>query len=221
MTLRKRDRCFMEIAVDEMLLSRTEHIEKPDPLVGVVLVDKNGKELARAHRGRFGHGDHAEFTIFEKLTSDMDPVGGTLYVTLEPCTKRERPKKPCAQRVIEKGIKRVVIGTLDPNPEIYGHGVELLQKHGIKVDYFDEDLAEEINNLNKEFTEFMNNQNKESKMSTQKIEAPSLEELRSVPEADIKDLSYDAIRKYLKYKKVKLAVPSPRLWDYFLKQSFW
>ena len=110
----------MESAVDEMLRSRSEHMGKPDPLVGVVLVDKHGKELARAHRGSFGHGDHAEFTIFEKLTSDEDPVGRTLFVTLEPCTKREQPKKPCAQRAIEKGIKRAVIGIRDPNPEIYG-----------------------------------------------------------------------------------------------------
>lgn len=210
----------MESAVDEMLRSRSEHMGKPDPLVGVVLVDKHGKELARAHRGSFGHGDHAEFTIFEKLTSDEDPVGGTLFVTLEPCTKRERPKKPCAQRAIEKGIKRAVIGIRDPNPEIYGRGVDLLQKHGVNVDYFDEDLAEEIKNLNKEFSDFMNDQKKESKMPPQKIEAPSLEELRSVPEADLKDLSYDAIRKYLKLYKLKYSVPSSKLWDYFLKAKF-
>jgi len=210
----------MEIAVGEMLHSRSEHTGKPDPLVGVVLVDRYGKELARAHRGSFGHGDHAEFTIFEKLTSDEDPVGGTLYVTLEPCAKRERPKKPCAQRIIEKGIKRVVIGMKDPNPEIYGRGVDLLQKHNVKVDYFDEDLKEEIKNINKEFSDFMNEQKKEKKMHPQKIEAPSLEELRSVPEADLKDLSYDAIRKYLKLLKLKYSVPSSKLWDYFLKTKF-
>lgn len=203
-----------------MLRSRSEHTGKPDPLVGVVLVDKHGNELARAHRGNFGPGDHAEFTIFEKLTSDQDPVGGTLYVTLEPCTKRERPKKPCAERVIEKGVKRVVIGIRDPNPDIYGRGVDLLQKHGVKVDHFDEDLAEEIKNLNKEFSDFMNEQTKESKMSPQKMEAPSLEELRSIPEADLKDLSYDAIRKYLKSQNLKYGVPSSNLWDYFLKTKF-
>lgn len=210
----------MESAVDEMLHSRSEHVGKPDPLVGVVLVDKNGKELARAHRGSFGHGDHAEFTIFEKLTSDEDPVGGTLYVTLEPCTERERPKKPCAQRVIEKGVTRALIGMRDPNPEICGRGVDLLRKHGVEVDYFDEDLSEEIKNLNKEFSDFMNEQKKDTEMPPQKIEASSLEELRSVPEADLKDLSYDAIRKYLKRQKLKYVVPSSKLWDYFLKTKF-
>ncbi len=63
----------MEIAVEEMLCSQSEHINKEDPMVGVVLIDKNGKELAGAHRGNFSAGDHAEFTIFEKLISDEDP----------------------------------------------------------------------------------------------------------------------------------------------------
>lgn len=70
MSSSKRDRKFMEIAVEEMLRSQSEHTNKEDPMVGVVLIDKNGRELARAHRGNFSAGDHAEFTIFEKLMSD-------------------------------------------------------------------------------------------------------------------------------------------------------
>ena len=142
MTSRKRDRKFMEIAVEEMKLARSEHKNKIDPLVGAVLISKKGKILGRAHRGNFSAGDHAEFTLLEKLRSDKNTVGGTLYVTLEPCTKREPPKKPCAQRIVEESIGRVVIGILDPNPVIYGHGVAYLRRHGVKVDFFDKDLAE-------------------------------------------------------------------------------
>ena len=200
MSSSKRDRKFMEIAVEEMLRSQSEHTNKEDPMVGVVLIDKNGRELARAHRGNFSAGDHAEFTSFEKLISDEDPVGGTLYVTLEPCTKRERPKKPCAQRVIEKGIVRVVIGIHDPNPEICGCGVAYLRKHGAKVVFFDEDLAEEIRIRNEDFINFMQNgkQKKEVSMTKlEKLEGPSHEEERSLPEASPEDFSHEAIRKYL------------------------
>ncbi|MCK4319989.1 DeoR family transcriptional regulator [Candidatus Bathyarchaeota archaeon] len=223
MTSSKRDRKFMEIAVEEMLLSQSEHTNKADPMVGVVLVDKSGKELARAHRGNFSAGDHAEFTIFEKLMSDEDPVGGTLYVTLEPCTKRERPKKPCAQRAVEKGIARVMIGILDPNPEICGCGVEYLRKHGVEVDFFDEDLAEEIRIRNKDFIDYMQNSNhkKEASMTKpEKLEAPSHEEERSVPEAHVEDFSREAIREYLKYKRLSYTIPSQDLWTFFRKAKY-
>lgn len=222
MTTSKSDRKFMEIAVEEMLQSQAEHINKVDPMVGVVLVNKHGKELVRAHRGNFSTGDHAEFTIFEKLISDEDPVGGTLYVTLEPCTKRERPKKPCAQRIVEKDIVRVVIGILDPNPEL-DRGVTYLRKHGVKVDFFDEDLAEEIRIRNKDFIDFMQNSRQEKGISMtkpEKLEVPSHEEERSVPEADLKDFSHEAIQKYLKYKRLSCAVPSPELWSFFRKAKY-
>ena len=223
MSSSKRDRKFMEIAVEEMLRSQSEHTNKEDPMVGVVLIDKNGRELARAHRGNFSAGDHAEFTIFEKLMSDEDPVGGILYVTLEPCTKRERPKKPCAQRAVEKGIARVAIGIPDPNPEICGRGVAYLRKHGVRVVFFDEDLAEEIRIRNEDFINFMQNskQKKEASMTKlEKLEGPSHEEERSVPEASPEDFSHEAIRKYLEYKCLPYAVPSQELWTLFRKAKY-
>jgi len=223
MTSTKKHRKFMEIALEEMLRSQSEHTRKADPMVGVVLVGKRGKELARAHRGNFSAGDHAEFTIFEKLMSDEDPVGGTLYVTLEPCTKRERPKKPCAQRIVEKGIARVVIGIRDPNPEICGHGIAYLRRHGVKVDFFDEDLTEEIRSRNKEFIDFMRNSEQESEnpvKTPEKLEGPSREEERSVPEASLEDFSHEAIRKYLKYKNLSHDVPSRKLWSFFIKAKY-
>ncbi|MCK4735901.1 MAG: DeoR family transcriptional regulator [Methanophagales archaeon] len=223
MSSSKRDRKFMEIAVDEMLQSQSEHTNKADPMVGVVLVDKSGKELARTHRGNFSAGDHAEFTIFEKLMSDEDPVGGTLYVTLEPCTKREPPKKHCAQRVVEKGIARVVIGILDPNPEICNRGVAYMRKHGVVVDFFDDDLAEQIRIENKDFINFMQNskQKKETSMTKpEKLEGSSHEEERSVPEADVEDFSPEAIQKYLKYKDLSYDIPSQELWTFFRKAKY-
>jgi len=217
----KRERKFMEIAVEEMKLSKSEHTNKVDPMVGAVLVNKRGKILGRAHRGNFIAGDHAEFTILEKLRSDEDPVGGTLYVTLEPCTKRELPKKPCAQRIVEEGIVRVVIGILDPNPEIYS--VEYLRRHSVEVNFFDEDLAEEIRIVNKDFINFMKNskQNRKDSMTkSDKMEGPSLEEERPVPQASIDDFSHEAIQKYLEKKNLSYRIPSQELWAFFRKAKY-
>jgi ATP-dependent DNA helicase RecG len=209
----------MEIAVEEMKLARSEHINKIDPMVGTVLVNKRGKMLSRAHRGNFSTGDHAEFTILEKLRSDENPVGGTLYVTLEPCTEREPPKKPCAQRIVEEDIGRVVIGILDSNPRIHGRGEAYLRRHGVKVDFFDKDLAEEIRIVNKDFIDFIKNskQNRDDFMTkSDKMEGPSFEEERPVPQASM-DFSHEAIQKYLEKKNLSYNLPSPELWAFFRK----
>lgn len=213
----------MEIAVEEMKLAKSEHKNKIDPMVGAILVDKRGKILGRAHRGNFSTGDHAEFTILEKLRSDKDPTGGTLYVTLEPCTKREPPKKPCAQRIVQEGIGRVVIGILDPNPGIHGSGVAYLRRNGVKVSLFDEDLAEEIRIVNKHFINFMENskQKKEVSMTRpEKMETPSLEEERPVSQSSIDDLAPEAIQKYLEKKPLSYKIPSPELWAFFRRAKY-
>ena len=120
MHTRNRDRRFVEIAIAEMWESKSKHVNKVAPMVGAVLVDSKGNVVARAHRGKFSAGDHAEFTVLEKLSGHLDPTGCTLYVTLEPCTERRPPKQPCAERIAQKGLGRVVIGMPDPNPDIHG-----------------------------------------------------------------------------------------------------
>ena len=82
MPSRRTDRKFMIQAIEEMRLSRSEHFNKADPLVGAVLVDRAGRVLARAPRGNFTAGDHAEFSVLEKFASHVDPAGLTLYTTL-------------------------------------------------------------------------------------------------------------------------------------------
>jgi len=161
MALSEKDRKFMKIATDEMRQSRYEHANKYDPMVGAVLVDKKGKVLARAHRGNFSAGEHAEFTVLEKLASNINPEGCMLFTTLEPCTTRRPPKKPCAQRIVERRIGRVVIGILDPNPKIHGIGIHYLLAHGLNVDFFDNDLAKQIQEANRDFIEYYERASKE------------------------------------------------------------
>src|SRR5438105_5714029 len=77
------------------------------PKVAAVAV-KDGQMIGSAHRGELGSGEHAEFTLLEKKLKDDNRVpGATVYATLEPCTTRGDPKIPCAQRLVDRKVKRV------------------------------------------------------------------------------------------------------------------
>ena len=121
-------------------------------MVGAVIV-KGGKILATARRGE-EPGNHAEYLALEKRLGNATLAGATLYTTLEPCTTRNHPKVPCAERLVERKVKRVVIGMLDPDLRITGQGVRRLRAANIEVDFFPPDLAAEVEELNREFTRF-------------------------------------------------------------------
>ncbi len=145
------DREFMERAVEEARKSPTEDGRvHPNPKVGVVVV-KDGKELAVAYRGEQKKGEHAEFTVLEKKLADVEIAGATVYTTLEPCTTRNHPKRPCALRLVDRKVKRVVIGMLDPNPKISGRGQRKLREANIEIGVFPPDLMAKIEEMNREF----------------------------------------------------------------------
>lgn len=100
----------------------------PNPMVGAVIV-KDGKIIGTGYHEKCGEG-HAEVNAFKNATEEVN--GATIYVTLEPCSHYGKTP-PCADKIIEKGIAKVVIGTLDPNPLVAGRGVQKLLDAGIEV----------------------------------------------------------------------------------------
>lgn len=121
------DEAYMRLALQ--LAESTKGQTSPNPVVGSVVV-KNGEVIGMGAHLRAGT-EHAEVHAL-RMAGDK-AVGATIYVTLEPCSHHGRTP-PCADLIIKKGIKRVVIAVLDPNPLVAGKGIKKLQKANIDVE---------------------------------------------------------------------------------------
>ncbi len=111
------------------LAERGRYTTAPNPNVGCVIT-KQGQILAEGWHQRAGKG-HAEVNALAQL-SDSEVNGAECYVTLEPCSHTGKTP-PCADALIAKGIRRVFIAMIDPNPQVAGKGVAKLIQAGIDV----------------------------------------------------------------------------------------
>jgi diaminohydroxyphosphoribosylaminopyrimidine deaminase / 5-amino-6-(5-phosphoribosylamino)uracil reductase len=115
-------------------------ISNPNPRVGCLITDRVGQVLAQGHTQRAG-GPHAEVMALRQAKElGHSTLGCTAYVTLEPCSHHGRTP-PCCDALIEAGVARVVVATLDPNPLVAGQGVQRLRAAGIEVDVLAPDSA--------------------------------------------------------------------------------
>jgi pyrimidine deaminase RibD-like protein len=145
------DHKFARMAIEQARKSLVEDDGRSHPLVGAVVV-KDGEVLSVAHRGEIAPGNHAEFVALEKKLANVSLTGATVYTTLEPCTTRNHPKVPCAERLIDRKVARVVIGMLDPDERIRGFGQMKLRTASIATQFFPADLMSEVEELNREFS---------------------------------------------------------------------
>lgn len=102
----------------------------PNPMVGAVIV-KNDRIIGEGFHQKYG-GDHAEIAAIKSAEDTLRDA--TLYCSLEPCCHTKKQTPPCAQRIIKKGIRRVVVASKDTNPQVSGKGITLLRSAGIEVD---------------------------------------------------------------------------------------
>ncbi|MBK7867061.1 MAG: bifunctional diaminohydroxyphosphoribosylaminopyrimidine deaminase/5-amino-6-(5-phosphoribosylamino)uracil reductase RibD [Ignavibacteriales bacterium] len=123
-------------SLDDYFLSRTLKLAlkgsgmvSPNPMVGSVLV-KEGKIISEGFHHKYG-GVHAEVDAINNASEDVS--GAEMYVSLEPCSHFGKTP-PCADLIIDKKIRRVVIGSIDPNPIVAGNGIKKLLDAGISVE---------------------------------------------------------------------------------------
>jgi len=146
-TLKDRHEKFMKAALGfaRKGLGKTS----PNPAVGAVIVRKG--EIVAAGFHRKAGGAHAEVEALNQLGGKARQ-GDTLYVTLEPCNHYGRTP-PCTQAILEKGIRRVVVGMRDPNPHVKGGGCDTLSDQGVEV--MTGVLEEECRRLNEWFVTYV------------------------------------------------------------------
>jgi diaminohydroxyphosphoribosylaminopyrimidine deaminase / 5-amino-6-(5-phosphoribosylamino)uracil reductase len=148
-SVRKNELNWIQVAL--RLARRGYGATSPNPMVGAVLV-KGGKIIGRGWHRRAGL-PHAEIeALRDAQKNGHNPRGAALYVTLEPCCTHGRTP-PCTEAIISSGIKKVVIGAIDPNPKHAGRAFKILKRARIEVVH--RIFADECEKLNESFNHWI------------------------------------------------------------------
>jgi pyrimidine deaminase RibD-like protein len=148
----EQDRAFMAMALHLSTKSVSEDDGRIHPFVGAVIAHPDGHLISSGYRGQHTPGNHAEQEALVGITESV-VRGSIVYSTLEPCTSRGR-QTPCCLRLLNAGVAEVVIGILDPNPDIRGKGEYKFEDTRVRVRKFNPDLVDQIRWLNREFIEY-------------------------------------------------------------------
>jgi diaminohydroxyphosphoribosylaminopyrimidine deaminase/5-amino-6-(5-phosphoribosylamino)uracil reductase len=157
---------FCKVKTDEYMMTNDERYmrrciqlakngqqnAKPNPMVGAVIVSVDGRIIGEGYHVRCGEG-HAEVNAFASVRREDEVLlpASTIYVSLEPCSHYGKTP-PCADLIIKKGVRRVVVGCIDEFAEVQGRGIRKLREAGIEVEVGV--LEEECKALNHRFFTF-------------------------------------------------------------------
>ena len=144
------DEKFMRRCIQLALNGRQN--AKPNPMVGAVIVSADRRIIGEGYHVRCGEG-HAEVNAFTSVSQEDEALlkEATMYVSLEPCSHYGKTP-PCADLIVRKGVRRVVVGCIDEFAEVQGRGIKKLQDAGIAVEVGV--LEKECKELNRRFFTF-------------------------------------------------------------------
>ena len=120
------------------------YLVKPNPMVGALIL-KGDQIVSEGAHQKYGEA-HAEVNCFNSLKEEITDEH-VMICSLEPCNHQGKTG-PCTEKIISSGIKKIIIGSLDPNPKVAGKGIKKLQDAGIKVvQGILEDKVKELNSI--------------------------------------------------------------------------
>lgn len=144
---KRQDEFYMRRALE--LAEKGRGRVAPNPVVGAVIVREDGTVIGQGYHKRYGD-LHAEREALADCTES--PAGATMYVTLEPCCHHGK-QPPCTDAILAAGIRRVVVGSGDPNPKVAGGGIRILREHGVEIT--EGVLREECDRANETFFHYI------------------------------------------------------------------
>ena len=144
--MKRDDEYYMQLALRLALKAKGKTF--PNPLVGALVV-KGDKIIGQGFHASAGFA-HAEIIALDQAGGKAK--GATLYVTLEPCAHTGRTP-PCVNRIIQSGVREVVVGMIDPNPLNNGQGIMLLKQSNIKIKVGI--LADKLGKINEGFVKYI------------------------------------------------------------------
>jgi len=132
------------------LAEKGKGFASPNPLVGCVIVSKDGEKIGEGYHKKYGEA-HAEVNAVNSVKNKILLKDAVVYVTLEPCSHTGKTP-PCADMLTKLPIQKVVVGMKDPNPKVNGAGIRILKNAGIETEVGV--LQQEVRKLNEFFIHF-------------------------------------------------------------------